>query len=100
MATEYHPIDISEMPELRRIAEEVQASQEPRVLRRNSEDVAVIMPVEPKRGKRAPSVPRGKPTSADDPLWNIIGIGRSEGPTDVSANKHKYLAEAYASKHL
>jgi excisionase family DNA binding protein len=36
----------------------------------------------------------GEPTSAEDPLWNIIGLGRSDGPTDVPRNKHKYLAEA------
>jgi excisionase family DNA binding protein len=41
-----------------------------------------------------------KPTSADDPLWNIIGIadGDESDPTDMSANKHRYLAEAYAPK--
>lgn len=42
---------------------------------------------------------RGKPTSADDPLWRIVGIGHSQGPNDVASNKHKYLAEAYADKH-
>lgn len=37
----------------------------------------------------------GRPTSANDPLWNIIGIASDDdGPTDVSSNKHKYLAEA------
>jgi len=51
------------------------------------------------RAKPQRRLPRGKPTSADDPLWSIIGIGRSDGPTDVSANKHKYLAEAYEA-HL
>jgi excisionase family DNA binding protein len=37
----------------------------------------------------------GKPVTMDDPLWNIIGIGRSDGPTDVARNKYKNLAEAY-----
>lgn len=40
---------------------------------------------------------RGRRTSADDPLWGIIGIASSQ-PDDVSENKHKYLAEAYAPK--
>ena len=41
----------------------------------------------------------GRPTRADDPLWNIIGIASDDdGPTDVSSNKHKYLAEAYMPK--
>ncbi|MBA2449306.1 MAG: helix-turn-helix domain-containing protein [Chloroflexi bacterium] len=36
--------------------------------------------------------------SADDPIWDIVGTGRSEGPTDVSENKRKYLADAYFAK--
>jgi hypothetical protein len=42
----------------------------------------------------------GEPISADDPLWNIIGMVQSEedGPTDVSQNKYRYLADAYAPK--
>jgi hypothetical protein len=42
---ELKPLDISNLPELVRIAEEVQSTQQPRVLRRRSEDVAVIVPV-------------------------------------------------------
>lgn len=45
----------------------------------------------PKRRKRSP----GKRTSADDPLWNIIGIGAAEGPTDIAENKRRYLTETY-----
>jgi excisionase family DNA binding protein len=30
----------------------------------------------------------------EDPLWNIVGIASGDGPTDVSSNKHKYLADA------
>ena len=54
---------------------------------------------DPKKGRQAtrPRVPRGKPIRADDPIWNIVGIGLSEGPGDVSRNKYKYLAEAYAT---
>ena len=35
------------------------------------------------------------PFSHADSLWNIVGIAQSDGPGDVSANKHKYLATAY-----
>lgn len=87
-------IDVSDVPELLRIAEEVKRSGEPCVLKRDSEELAVLSPV-----TRLGSVRRGRRTSANDPLWNIVGIGRSEGPTDVARNKHKYLAEAYAAKH-
>ncbi len=42
----------------------------------------------------------GKPTSAGDSLWNIIGMARSEEdePTDVSKDKYRYLADAYGPK--
>lgn len=41
----------------------------------------------------------GRPFTMDDPLWSIMGMAESDGPTDVSENKHKYLAEAYADLH-
>lgn len=47
-----------------------------------------------KRAKRRP-----RHFSMDDPLWDIVGIGRSSGPTDVSSNKHAYLADAAADLH-
>jgi hypothetical protein len=31
-------------------------------------------------------------------LEDLVGIASSEGPGDVSENKHKYLAEAYAAE--
>ena len=41
------PIDISNMPELVRIAEEVEATKTPRELKRQNKTVAVIMPATP-----------------------------------------------------
>ena len=43
----------------------------------------------------------GRPLTEQDSLWSIIGIGDSgpDGPTDVSSDKHRYLAEAYADLH-
>jgi excisionase family DNA binding protein len=52
------------------------------------------------RASRPTRLPKGRPTTADDPLWNIIGIADTKGPKDVSINKHKYLAEAYSDLHL
>lgn len=45
---------------------------------------------------------KGKPNqgfSPSDPFFAVAGIGRSTGPGDVSANKHKYLADAVADLH-
>jgi hypothetical protein len=51
---------------------------------------------------RAPEAPEatleGDPTSADDPLWNIIGRWQSEEETDIAQHKDHYLADAYAPK--
>lgn len=50
-----------------------------------------------------PVIPAGRPLTYEDSLWKIVGIaggeGDDDGPTDVSSNKHKYLAEAYADLH-
>jgi hypothetical protein len=92
MAKEKAPkrIDISRIPELLHLAHEVRSTNEPRILQQDSEDVAMLTPITPVAKRRV----RGKPTSADDPLWKLIGIGHS-GKGDISENKHKYLAEAY-----
>ena len=47
MATEFKPIDISRVPELVRLAREVKDTREPRVLRWEGEDIAVLVPVKP-----------------------------------------------------
>ena len=54
MSNTLTPIDISNMPELDRIVEEVAATQQPRELKRNKQTVAVLMPVEP--GTKAKTV--------------------------------------------
>jgi len=43
--TDPTPIDISNFPDLLRIAREVQAAKQPRILTRESETIAVLMPV-------------------------------------------------------
>ncbi len=45
--------DISNEPELLRIVEEVRRADEPRLLRRNNEDLAILMPAKP-TSKRKP----------------------------------------------
>jgi hypothetical protein len=90
MANEPKRIDISSIPELLRIAQEVQRTNESAVLQQESEDLAMLTPIKPVAKRSI----RGKPTSADDPLWKLVGIGHS-GRSDISANTHQYLADAY-----
>ncbi|MCL5947249.1 MAG: hypothetical protein M1298_04450 [Chloroflexi bacterium] len=96
MAKALKHIDITNRPELLQIVEEATSANESVAFDRENKIVAVLRPVKPSIEKR---IPQGRPTSADDPLWKLIGIGASEGSGDVSENKHKYLAEAYADLH-
>ena len=90
MAKELKRIDIGSIPELLKLAQEVRTTNESAVLQQESEDVALLSPIKPVSKRRV----RGKPTTADDPLWKLVGIGHS-GRGDISENKHQYLAEAY-----
>jgi len=89
MAEDLEPLDISHVPELRRLVEEVRAADRVRVLQVDHEDVALLVPA--RGAKRA----RGTVTDAADPLWRIVGLAHSEGPGDVAEQVDKYLAEAY-----
>jgi hypothetical protein len=92
MAKEKAPkrIDISSIPELLTLAHEVRRTNESAVLQQESEDLAILSPILPKKRSRTTA----QPVTGDDALFRLIGIGHS-GKGDISANKHKYLAEAY-----
>jgi hypothetical protein len=45
MATEFKTVDIGDAPDLVRLAEEVRATRETRILRRHEEDLAMLAPV-------------------------------------------------------
>ncbi len=79
MAKELKCIDIGHVPELVRIVEEVQAANEPRVLRRNSEDVAILLPA-----KSAPRRAGRTRTKADHDAF-LASAGTWKGLVDVEA---------------
>lgn len=91
MARELQAIDVTDSPELLRLAEDVRHTQQARILQRNRQDLAVLMPVATPETRRA----RGRAFSANDPLFGLIGMGRSGIHGGVSAKKHEYLARAY-----
>jgi len=41
----------------------------------------------------------GRAITPQDSILHIIGIGASQGPTDTSTNKHRYLADATGDLH-
>lgn len=91
MAKEPKRIDISAIPELISIAEEVMRTNEPRLLKRDSEDLAILSPVTPRKRPKS----KGQPVTRDDALFRLIGIGKSNIPGGVSGKKHEYLARVY-----
>jgi hypothetical protein len=91
VAKEPKRIDISRMPELLSMAQEVQSTNESRILQHESEDLALLSPVRPKTRSQS----RAKPVTGNDALFRLIGIGKSGIPGGVSGKKHEYLARAY-----
>src|SRR5688500_7436771 len=86
-------IDISHLPELVELAAAVRQTHQSRVLTVGDEEVAVLAPVPTRKRARRQSNPNAW-------LEPLIGAGSSEGPNDVSSNKHKYIADAvYQESH-
>ena len=79
MASELAPIDISSMPDLARLADEVRSTKKTRVLRRNNEDVALLVPATPaKRRRRAKAV-----SPADDAAFLASAGSWKDADTDA-----------------
>jgi hypothetical protein len=93
MARESISIDVASVPDVVDLAEEVARTGVVHVLTRDGEALAIVSPVPDKR-RRRPGSRRDKPTSPNEWLGDLIGIGESAGPSDVSANIHKYIAAA------
>ena len=91
MASELSPIDITTIPELAHLAEEVARTRHPRVLRRGGEDIAVLMPTT--AGKR-PRPRRTRSQAGQDPF--LTAAGSWEGLLDPEQFKQD-LREARGS---
>lgn len=89
MATELTTVDVTDAPELLRLAEQVQDSGRSAVLRRGDTDLAVVSPI-PRRRKS-----RSRVLKSDDPLFGLIGIGKSGIPGGTADRKHEQLKRAY-----
>lgn len=83
-------IDVSGVPELLRIAEEVRNTREPRLLRRDSEDLAVVMPVKRALGSRTRKVK----TKADYEAFRSAAGGWKDVDTD------RLIADIYADRRI
>jgi hypothetical protein len=88
MVRELKAIDISNTPDLLKLAEEVRASQKPYLLRRDGEDIALLVPA-PAASKR-----RGTPGKSEADMaafWSSFG-GWKDMDTD------KLISDIYESR--
>ena len=96
MARELRSIDISDVPELLRLAEEVRTTNEPHVLRRAGEDIAVLMPIGPttKRRGRKPALARRSPAPEEVARSKAGIVGSAGSWRDIDAEALKeYIRE-------
>jgi len=91
MAKELESLDVTDSPELLRVAEEGAETGVSRVLHTAKGKLAGIRPL-PKPRKRSP---RPRPMTRDDPFYKLIGIASSGTESDASERKHEILAQAY-----
>jgi hypothetical protein len=80
MARELLAVDVTDLPELRRLAEEVSRTGQPRLLRRDGENLAVLSPVTPTTRRRR----RRARTEADRKAF-LSSAGGWQGNVDVDA---------------
>ena len=79
MAEHAKSIDISDVPELLRLAEEVRRAGEPRVLRKDGEELAMVVPLAPPKVRR-----RGRvKTEADYEAFRRAAGGWADVDTDT-----------------
>ncbi|HET7036974.1 MAG TPA: hypothetical protein VFI42_14920 [Thermomicrobiaceae bacterium] len=87
MSRQPRAIDVADFPELRRIADEVNQTGEPRLLQRDGEDLAIIVPItELRRPSRRPK------TEADYQAFLSSAGGWADLDTD------KLVADIYADR--
>jgi hypothetical protein len=90
LAKEPKRIDISSIPELLSIAHEVQRTNEPRLLREDNEDVAILIPIKatPKRRRGAAK------TQEDYEAFKSAAGGWKDVDTD------QLIADIYADRRI
>lgn len=107
MTIKHELVDIDDADAVRRAIEVVGKDGRARFLRRGDAVVAVLETPRqqhaPRRWARRLHATRHTQTAAqpftmDDPLWELVGSFEGDGPTDVSENKHRHLAQAYEER--
>lgn len=89
MAERHKSIDISDVPEILRLAEEVRRAGEPRVLQKDGEDLAMVVPLRRPRKRRMK-----KPTPEDIEAFRSAAGGWADIDTD------KLIENIYESRRI
>lgn len=79
MASEYARIDISNVPDLLKLAEDVNRTRRPRILRRANEDIAVLMPVHHAARRSTKHTPSAEDIAAFEAAaggWKDVDVDR------------------------
>lgn len=95
MPEQLQAINIADVPALRELVAEVTRTRKRRSPSVDGEDVTLIL--EPSKPRRSPS--RARPVTRDDALYHLVGIGKSDTPSNAAEHKHEALAEAYRKLH-
>jgi hypothetical protein len=91
MASEPLPLDIDDNPELLRLAEEVNATGEPRVLRSRDGELALVTPIAGRRKRRGRNTLPPKTKEQMEAFWSSFGSWK-----DVDVDK--FLDDIYESR--
>ncbi len=87
MAVETKTIQIDRSTDIVALAEEVRKTGEDRILEKEGKALARLTPIEAEKERR-------NAFSPNDSLWNIVGMDTSQGNSDTSTNKYKYISNA------
>jgi hypothetical protein len=92
MAEQLKPINIGDDPALIRLVEEVRAGKEPRVLRRDGEDVALVVPLHQTPGRRR----RGRAKTDADYMAFRSAAGGWKDLIDID----QFIKDIYESRRI
>ena len=93
MAKRLEEIDVTGLDEVAAIAEEVQRTGEPKRLTKAGRDIAIITPVPTRRRRKTGII------TESDPLFSLVGIGRSGVSGGFSGRKYDVLREQRLKQH-
>lgn len=93
MAKRLEEIDVTGLDDVVAIAEEVQRTGESKRLTKAGRDIAVITPAPGRRRRKTGLI------TESDPLFSLVGIGRSSVPGGFSSRKYEALREQHPRQH-